>query len=76
MGDCVDGGGGPRNVELTFKEVLCGSDDGFIATGSMIIFEAGILKLPRLEIGAAEDGRVDGFDDAGGGTNNEESASR
>jgi len=47
-----------------------------IATGGVMIFEAGMFKLPRLEIRGAKGGGVDGFDDAGGGTNDGASASR
>jgi len=41
-----------------------------------MIFEVGILKLPRMGMGRGEDGGVDGFEGAGRGININASASR
>jgi len=41
-----------------------------------VIFEAGFFKLLRMGMDSGEDGGVDGFEGADGGTNDGASASR
>jgi len=50
--------------------------ENFFATYSVIIFEGGMFKLTRTEMGSGEDGGVDVFGDACGGMNGHASASR
>jgi len=48
----------------------------FSQTGGVIIFGAGMFKLPRTEMGGGKDDGVNVFEDAGGGMNGKASASR